>query len=94
MLSRAGAHEIGAHGWTQLPPLARLRPGNASCTECVDTLFAEYAWFLNASNPSDEARMICIPPEFHQRLMSGANSLVGWYRQEFDVTRKVRDIQF
>ena len=49
---------------------------------------------LNASNPSDEARRITIPPDLHQRLMAGATSLAGWPRQEVDVTRKVRDIQF
>ena len=50
------------------------------------------AELLNASNPSDEARTIRIPPELHQRLMAGATSLAGWHRQEFDVTRKIRDI--
>ena len=49
---------------------------------------------LNASNPYDEARAISIPPDLHQRLMAGATNLAGWHRQEFDVTRKVRDIQF
>ena len=52
------------------------------------------AELLNASNPSDEARTIRIPPDLHQCLMAGASSLAGLHRQEFDVTRKVRDIQF
>ena len=52
------------------------------------------AELLNASNPSDEARTIHIPPDLYQRLMVDATSLAGWHRHEFDVTRKVRDIQF
>ena len=43
---------------------------------------------LNASNPSNEARTIRIPPDLHKRLMAGASSLAGWHRQEFYVKKE------
>ena len=62
--------------------------------DALKPFFQSVADLLNASNPADEARTISILPDLHQRLMAGATSLADWHRHEFDITRKVRDIQF